>query len=279
MDSMGFSSGFQRQLKNLNFRLFFFVFSFFLFSACQSFDSGTLEKEQRIGKILDTNIEFAQKHIDAGNPERALQNLRPLNRKFPGRARLLNMMGITYLALLRPQHAKHYFEKAYEAKAEGMYLLNLSSALIEMGAYREAQEVLRTALKEGQYPYLERLYHNYALSFEKMRQFKKAVSYYKKALHENPIYYLSSYRLGKIYKSFKKLKSAKLHFEDAKKSCRTCFEPIKELYLLEMDAGRYVSAARLLKGYLEQKDIPKNRKEEVKDLLSVLGNADFAKTN
>ena len=111
-------------------RVFFIFVLAGLNLSCQLMSPKEKEKEANIQKIIDTNIEYAQKRMDEGNPEQALQTLRPILLKFPDNAPLLNMIGLTYLAMSRPTQAKLYFKKAYKKDKKPAYALNLSSALI-----------------------------------------------------------------------------------------------------------------------------------------------------
>ncbi len=244
------------------------IFSIFLLSlySCQHLSD---EKEASIQKIVETNINFAQKQVDLGKPEEALQALRNLRETFPDNASIFNMMGICYLALSRPAQAKAYFQKAYKKEALTIYALNLSSSLISTGAYVQAQKLLDKTLRDKSYPYKERIFHNYALTFEKRKLYKKAIYYYNKALDENPSYYLSSFRLGKIYLNLNQKQSARKTFETAYHSCQICIEPIRELSLLYLESGEAAKASALLQDFLANKEITKEGRDEAKKLLSL----------
>lgn len=253
-------------LRNRGFFLFILIG---LNLSCQLVSPKEKEDEANVKKIIDTNINFAQKRIDEGEPEQALAALRPILKNYPENASLLNMVGLTYLALSRPVQAKAFFKRAYKSEKSPTYALNLSSALIMTDSYIEAQKVLNPHIKENKYPHAERLYHNYALAYEKRKLTNKAIHFYNKALNENPSYYLSNFRLGKIYQSLHQKEAARTAFESAHNSCKICFEPLNELCLIYINEGQFAKASDLLRGFLANKEITKEGREQANKLLSL----------
>ena len=177
------------------------------------------------------------------------------------------MLGITYLSLSKAAHARSFFEKAYKKDKNPMYALNLSSALISLGLYAKAESVLVPQIKEKTYKFIERVYHNYALTFEMRKNFNKAIHYYNKALDENPSYYLSNLRLGKIYLETKKKSSALSVFKKALDSCHVCFEPVNEVVMLYIEQGSYAKANDTLRQFLANKEISEESKNQANKLL------------
>ena len=237
--------------------------------SCQHVNPKAKEQEANIQKIIDTNIAYAQKRMDEGDPEQALSALRPLLTNFPDNAPLLNMIGLTYLSMSRTAQAKVYFRRAYKKDKNPSYALNLSSALIMTNSYAEAERTLESHIKEKKYQYMERFYHNYALTFENRQNYQRAIEYYNKALDENPSYYLSNIRLGNIYKILHQKESALSSYESAYNSCKICFEPVSELCHLYIDAGELAKANEMLRGFLANKEITKEGREQAQKLLSL----------
>ncbi len=260
-----FATIFLTGLKN---RIIFLFMPVWL-NSCQSFQPSAELKDSNNQKIIETNLTFAQKQIDAGQPQNALQTLRPLVRSFPQNPSLLNMVGLSYLALSNAAYARNYFQQAYAIDKDPMYALNLSSALIAEGSFVEAESVLQKLLKEKSYPYSERVYHNYALLFEKRKKYRKAVSYYTKAVNENPSYYLSHLRLGKIYQLERNRTSAKLAYEKAANACSLCFEPVQEASLIYLDEGNFKKASALLQHFLANKEISSDNRSQARSLLGL----------
>ncbi len=227
------------------------------------------EKDVNADKLLETNYNFAQKQIDTGQPEHALQTLRPLLTQFPDKPSLLNMVGLSYLALSNPLRAKIFFQKALNLEKNPTYALNLSSAHIALGSYRAAEKLLEPLLKDKTYPYKERLYHNYALTFEKRKNYKKAILLYNKAIDENPSYYLSHIQLGKIYQTTHQKQPAVLSYEKAVRSCPVCFDAVHELVLLLIENKEFSRASTLLSKFMTTKDTSERNKAQAKNLLSL----------
>lgn len=236
--------------------------------ACTTLDPQS-DKEVNADKLLETNYNFAQKQIDTGQPEHALQTLRPLLTQFPDKPSLLNMVGLSYLALSNPLRARVFFQKALNLEKNPTYALNLSSAHIALGSYRAAEKLLEPLLKDKNYPYKERLYHNYALTFEKRKNYKKAILLYNKAIDENPSYYLSYVQLAKIYKNTHQRHSAVLSYEKAVRSCPICFDAVHELALLLIEDKQFTRVSTLLTQFLSVKDASEGNKTQAKNLLSL----------
>lgn len=253
-------------LKN---RTFFLFLLFALNMACQSVAPDAEEKETKLQKIIESNISYAQKQIDLGKTEHALQTLRPILKDNPDSALLQNMVGITYLALSRPAQAKIYFNKAYQIEKNPAYALNLSSALIALNSLQSAERLLIPYIQDKDYQYIERMYHNYALIFEKRKNYKKAIHYYNLALDENPSYYLSNLRLAKIYQTLKQSLKARTCYEKAYQSCRVCYDAVSELSLIYIESGEYSKATSMLGEFLANKEISDQSREEAKKLLTL----------
>lgn len=252
-----------RALKN---RIIFLFICSALYTSCQTAGPDA-EKENNAEKILETNVSFAQKQIDAGKPDQALQVLRPLLSTYPDHPMLHNMLGITYLALSRAAHARIFFEKAYKIDKNPMYALNLSSALIALGSYAKAEKILTPHVKEKKYKNIERIYHNYALTFEMRKIFNKAIRYYNKALDENPSYYLSNLRLGKIYLRMQKKTLALSNFKKSMDICRVCFEPVNDVVMIHLEEGSYAKANEVLRQFLANKEISDESKNQANKLF------------
>lgn len=236
--------------------------------SCQTWGPSAAEKQNK-ASLIETKIQLIQHELDQGKPEVAIQMLKPLVDEEPDDPLSLNMMGLAYLALANHQKAQFYFEKAYKLSQDPAYALNLSSALISEGSYKKAREVLLEA-QNLKYMYKERIYHNFALTFEKTKQFDKAEKYYKKAVVENPSYYLSFIRLGYIYRQTKKIPQAIQAYQKAHQFCQSCFEPVQELVYLKMESKDYQVARGLIEEFLKAKNIGNAERQEAKNLHSLV---------
>ena len=151
--------------------------------------------------------------------------------------------------------------------------LNLSSAHIEAKKYKQAVSVLRAIKKSKDYKvyqYPERISHNLALAFERMGKIRAAEKHYRVALGENPNYYLSLMRLGKIYELSKRRNQAVGIYKKAKSACPVCFDPINSLVMSEVALGRHSSAMNLLRTYAGNKEVSVSNRNRARKMMGIV---------
>ena len=118
----------------------------------------------------------------------------------------------------------------------------------------------------------ERLWHNYALVFEKQNILNEAVKSYKKALKINPNFLLTLLRLGKIYKRLNKPRTSYRYFQKAGHLCPSCFEAINEIAVRQINIGKYAKAVKILKKFIRNKKNSEKNRADAKNLLSLANN-------
>jgi len=223
------------------------------------------ETESKKNEILASEMLLIQKFLDRGQAEKAWNAMRSIYPKYPEKPEILNLTGLIHLALDNNLKAIRVFRKSFKLKPKTSTGLNLSSAYISYGNYQKARKILVQLIKSGQsYKYPERLWHNLALTWEKQKNHRKALRYYKKGLKANPTYVLSLTRVGDIYLKTKKKAQAVRYYSKASQFCPGCFEPVNSLVSVWLSDGKYSQAVSLLRKFLskEQKDIlPKERKK------------------
>lgn len=222
-----------------------------------------------MAELIETRLNFAQKQIDSGQPENALQVLRPLLREAPKLAKVHNMAGIAFLALSKLKRAQSFFNAAYRLEKNPSYALNLSSALIAAGSFASAKKLLAALLNEGSYAYKERIYHNYAYIMESEGNTEEAIRTYNKALDENPSYFLSNLRLGKLYEQKKRPHQALSAFQQAAKVCAVCYEPVREIAMFHLKAKVPDQAKKVLNEFLANKEVTAADKASAEKLLKL----------
>jgi predicted Zn-dependent protease len=198
-------------------------------------------------------------HLNAGQPNRAINELRPLMIDQPDNADLLSLHGLSLLALSKPADAIAPLKKAYKLSPNATTALNLSSAYIETQKFKEATQVLLKLRQDSpmfrKYPFPERVHHNLGLSLEKQSKNKLAETQYKLAIKANPSFYLSLMQLGILYRKTQRSQLAVTQFNLAKDSCPNCFEPIEGLALAYRDLKKTQSANRGLEQYVQRRDV------------------------
>ncbi len=246
-----------------------------LHSSCQTLQQQTNTPPEQEAIELDpeawlsSQLRFAQDQIDQQRPEMALHTLRPLLQKDPNNPELNNMMGVTQLALDNSKSAMSYFTKAYKTKDDVSYGLNLSAALIAQKQFAKARSLLFTLMRRKDYGFPERLLHNIALTFEEEQNLGKSIAYYKAALQQNPVYYLSILRLARIYRQQNRLHDAQKTYEKAIYSCSTCYESVKELALLHLKNNKRSQAQGLVERYLKIPEVHPADKTKAQNLLQL----------
>ncbi len=247
-----------------------FSFLFFCFS-CQSLDWKITQKEnERSEKLKQTRLALVQNQLDLGSPEKALGLVRPLLKTYPGDKDILISAGLTYLALGNNKQALKLLGKAYEVSSTTDVAVNYSSILILEGFYKKAREIVQKHLKDDDYTFKERLLHNLAFSYEKDHQFELAERYYKEALQELPMFYLSTYRLGHLYKNQNKYKHSEVFLKKAYEICQLCYEPVADLVAVYLVQKKPVKASIILRKYLHEAKLDEVDKSKAKKLLSLV---------
>ena len=259
------------------------IFAIILFSplmlanhGCQLIQNDhNTEKKLREQELLGNELLLIKKQLDEGKPEQAWISMRSLYPRYQSNQDVLNLAGLIHLSLDNTSKAISIFRQSHKLKPSTATGLNLSSAYIASGRYRKARAILVPLLRSRQpYPYRERLWHNYALTWEKERRLKSATKYYQKALNINPTYFLSLIRLAGIARQSNRERLAMKLYEKASRNCRSCFEPVNELASYYLNKGYYQRAARILREYLKQNQrLPDTAKQKAQNLLRLAGRA------
>jgi Tfp pilus assembly protein PilF len=198
-------------------------------SGCQT-QSDAHEKSSP--DTASTGLSVAMAFLEGGQPDKAMFELRSILESEPNNALAHNLMGLAQLALRNPKKAATHLEKAWTLERTSPHALNLSSAYIESNRLNDALKTITAglSLKESKpYKNKERFYHNLGLIAEKKGSLVAAEKSYRKALEENPTFYLSRSKLAQILEERKKYEQAKTEWEAARSACPGCFEPVEHL--------------------------------------------------
>ena len=219
-------------------------------------------------ELLETKLELVQSQLNQGFPELALTSIRPLTQEHPNNKKVLTLSGIVFLALGNNHKAKKVLKKTYHLYPETDVALNLSSAYLELGQYKDAKKLLKNHRNDTNYPFLERIYHNFGLLYEKAGQPKVAAKYYRQALSELPSYYSSLYRLALIKKNLGQIKLATRLLQKAITICKVCYEPTQHLAIINMKLGLPGKARKILSDYLKVTKISNLNRKRAQKLLN-----------
>lgn len=231
--------------------------------------------EENEKAILNSHKNLIINFLNKGVPYLALKELRRLIREYPEDSDFINLMGLTHLALENHNQAIKFFRQSFDKNPRPGVALNVSSAYIKGGEYEKSIHFLKKYLEKSssnQYEFPERIFHNIAFASEKIDRLKDAERYYSLALAENPNYYLSLMRLGKVYERMSNPEEARKSFSRANIACATCFEPVNALTLGYIARGKEKQAYSLLKKYANNSEISDDSRTKAQSLLKMVSN-------
>lgn len=218
-------------------------------SGCQTLNNN---KDKSANGDNQTDLSVAAAFLDSGKPDKAMFELRAVLEREPSNVKALTLMGLSQLALKNPRKAVEHLEKAWKLERSAQNALNLSSAYIENKQLDSAQKLIikGLSLKETPpYRNKERFYHNLGLIAERRGTLVAAEKAYRKALEENPTFYLSRARLASMLEEKKKFDQAKEHWEIARQSCPGCFDATLHLSRYYEGKGDFKTALGLVRDY------------------------------
>jgi Tfp pilus assembly protein PilF len=181
-----------------------------------------------------------------------MYELRAVIEREPKNTNAHTLMGLSQLALKNPRKAVEHLEIAWKLDPKPEYALNLSSAYLENNQLDSAQKIIVAGLAlkvKPAYRNKERFYHNLGLVAERKGSLVAAEKSFKKALEENPTFYLSRAKLAKMLEEKKKFEQAKDHWEMARSSCPGCFEATEHLTNYYRQRGNLKTAMGLVRDY------------------------------
>lgn len=223
------------------------------FAACQTTNPAPENRSDMAGKEeVATSLAVSASFLDAGRPDKAMQELKGVLANHPNDTDALNLMGITQLALGNPRRAVVHLENAWKHSNSSAIGVNLSSAYIELKRYSEAEKLLKSLLARKEtpaYAHRERIFHNYGLVLEKTNRMVAAEKQYRNASEENPTFPMSRMQLARIYQEQKKIPLAIKELEAARFACPQCYEPTAVLVKIYADRGEVPKARLMLRDY------------------------------
>jgi Tfp pilus assembly protein PilF len=229
---------------------FFITLSLILGAAgCQTLkdnQDGAAKEESK------TDLSIARAFLEAGSPDKAMFELRSVLEREPSNPQAHGLMGLAQLALKNPRKAVQHLEMAWKLDPKSEAALNLSSGYIESKQYDLAQKIITSGLSLKETPPYrnkERFYHNLGLLAERKGSLVAAEKAYRKALEENPTFYLSRARLATILDEKHKPDEAKTHWEIARNSCPGCFDATNQLVKYYLIKGDLKTALGLVQDY------------------------------
>lgn len=257
-------------LTGIRLRVISLVLGAFASWSCQTVqDNAANPSATRVEDLITTQLQLVQQQIDNGTPDNGLMILKSLQKSYPGRPDIINMYGIIYLSMNNPGKSIKYFNESYKINPTTSSRLNLSSAYIATGQFKKAREILKPVLADSTYDFRERIFHNYALSFEREKNLVKALLYYDRAVQENPSYYLSYLRIGEIQHSRHQDAKALEAYQKALQFCNICYEAVNGLSQVLISQAQVGRAIEVLQTYVRNKKVNNRDRRQAYSLMQV----------
>jgi len=189
-------------------------------------------------KNMDEIIAYqglAAEYIAQNDFQKALHELKRIERKDAENVKTLNLIGLVYLGLEKIKPAARYFARVVKLDPEfDAARLNLGICYLEMGKLTKAiYSFKKINLRLYEYP--EKVYNNLGIAYYRLKEYKKAKIAFEQAVVESPIFYPSYLYLGKVELAKDRVKSAIKVFKMAKQYCRSCLDPY---YFLGLAYGK-----------------------------------------
>jgi Tfp pilus assembly protein PilF len=220
---------------------------------------------------IEQALRLASEALQGGHADQALRELRPISRKNPDHPEVNSLMGIIQLSLKNTTRAQEHFTKAWQTKKNVGNGLNLASALIEGREYRSAEKILLSLIRtadEENYAWRERIWHNLGVIAVNTKRPKTAEKWFKKALEENPTFYLSLYHYGNLLQATKRTTAAMSQWRIASSACPVCSEPIEAMTTQLIAQGNFAEAQKLVSEFRKQENIPQGDIERARQIQS-----------
>lgn len=252
---------------------FLAIFALTMITSCKTL-TGPNAEEAKQAEIVRTQKSLVISFLNKGLPGLALKELRKHIRMHPNDADFKNLMGLTLLALKTPQKSIKYFKQARKINDKISFSLNLGSAYIESQQYKKAIIQLKRIRKHqdfDEYQHPERVTHNIGLASEKLGRTKDAERHYRRALKENPKFYISLMRLGQLKENKKQYIHARKLFTRAQQVCNICFDPVNGIAMTYISQHKPQKAIQILSRFMKQKSASKRDKERARKMLSIAG--------
>jgi Tfp pilus assembly protein PilF len=246
-------------------------------SSCTTTSEGPDQEKLAVQRAIVVN------YLNRGLANRAIVELRPLLLQYPENPDLLSLQGLAQLALNNPEDATTALRRAYGIRPNLTTGLNLSSAYIESGKFREAVQLLSTLKKDknelARYTYPERVHHNLGLALEKQKKNSAAEKHYRAALKQNPTFYLSLMQLAGLQSRAGKADDAVALYQRAQQVCTSCLDPVEGMAFAYLKKNQTAQARKTLDAFLRRKDVDPDSRQRGELLMRKLSLAPAAKPN
>lgn len=158
----------------------------FLLSGCQTNSSSSQEAKKK-ESVANINVRLGMAYLERHDIQRAKQKFLLALEEAPEIPETWYSMGYFMESTGNKEHAKQYYEKSISlAPKRGDVLNNYGTYLCHTGVYQASVTYFLKATQDPTYLQVAAAYENAGLCALKIPDNKSAMSYFKKALQEDP---------------------------------------------------------------------------------------------
>ena len=252
--------------KDMVFRFFLFFLMFSLLSC------GTKQKRESAQKRAGLHMQIADALLANGKNPEALSELSMAEQLDPKNPVIQNKLGIVYQLRGKPKEAERRFRKALALNPNYTDVrANLARLYLDQKQYSQALIEINYVEADLTYPAPEKALTLRGMVYFHQGKFSQAESLLEKSYQAQRTNCLSSYFLGRVYLSEKKLKEASQILDQSIKNCESSQfeEPLFYSAMAYYEQGEKLQAkARAEELLLKYKKSPMAKKAE--GLLNIL---------
>lgn len=198
------------------------------------------------------HLEIANEHLKKENYPLALKELLIAEELNPENPVVQANLGLVYFMRDRFELAEKHYKKSISLRPDYTDAKNnLGRVYIEIGQYKQAESLLKDVLTDLTYIDFSKAYANYGVLEFKRKNYKNAITYFKKSLERDRENCYSQVYLGRSYLELKDTAYAVIQLDKAIPFCQQ----------IEADEAYFYSAVAFYRN--NQKDKAKLRFEEM----------------
>lgn len=198
------------------------------------------------------HLQIANEHLKKENYPLALRELLIAEELNPEDATVQANLGLVYFMRDRFELAEKHYKKSILIRPDYTDVKNnLGRVYVEIGQYRQAEALLKEVLSDLTYVDFSKAYANYGVLEFKRKNYKSAVTYFKKSLERDRENCYTQVYLGRSYLELKDTAYAVIQLDKAIPFCQQ----------IESDEAHFYSAVAFYRN--NQKDKAKFRFEEM----------------
>ncbi len=216
-----------------------------MLAGCQT--AAKHEEADRQAKSAELHFRLGIDALSKNNMPKAFAELLHAEKLAPGRADILDALGIAWIKRGQPDKAEAYYRRAIHMSPPPSTYNNYGGLLLTMGKYKQAEAMFRRALDDPRYRHPDLAYINLGDALLAQNRFDEAIASYRQARQLNPIQQVSRLKEAQAYAKHGKTRYAKAMYEAILREHPTNRAAMQELLaLLRKSGDRHEARDRLM---------------------------------